>query len=391
MKSILLDNGIKLVYEKRNSNLSSICITLEAGACMEEDIYGVAHAVEHLVYKGTTTRTEDDINEKLDNIFAFQNAMTNYPYVIYYGSLLSEDIEEGIELFSDILINPTFTEEAFDEEMKVIIQELQEWDSDLEQYCEDKLFLNAINNRLKYPIIGKNETIYNIQNKDIIEFYNEFYYPGNTVISIVTNRGEEDIIDIINRYFSKWRRRGNIYNVEHDKNIKSGVYEDIKHASNTSRVEIISDISNLSPEEIGILHIFNEYYGKGVNSYLFNELRTKRSLVYDVLTSINYEKHIGLYKIFFNTEGKNINKAIDIIRNIDDINYNTIDIDKMKRQYKLKKLFREDQGIVLAKELAIDTVLDKGYIIPEVINIQDIQKVVSKVFNNIAIQIIKGE
>lgn len=391
MKSILLDNGIKLVYEKRNSNLSSICITLEAGACMEEDIYGVAHAVEHLVYKGTTTRTEDDINEKLDNIFAFQNAMTNYPYVIYYGSLLSEDIEEGIELFSDILINPTFTEEAFDEEMKVIIQELQEWDSDLEQYCEDKLFFNAINNRLKYPIIGKNETIYNIQNKDIIEFYNEFYYPGNTVISIVTNRGEEDIIDIINRYFSKWRRRGNIYNVEHDKNIKSGVYEDIKHASNTSRVEIISDISNLSPEEIGILHIFNEYYGKGVNSYLFNELRTKRSLVYDVLTSINYEKHIGLYKIFFNTEGKNINKAIDIIRNIDDINYNTIDIDKMKRQYKLKKLFREDQGIVLAKELAIDTVLDKGYIIPEVINIQDIQKVVSKVFNNIAIQIIKGE
>lgn len=391
MKSILLDNGIKLVYEKRNSNLSSICITLEAGACMEEDIYGVAHAVEHLVYKGTTTRTEDDINEKLDNIFAFQNAMTNYPYVIYYGSLLSEDIEEGIELFSDILINPTFTEEAFDEEMKVIIQELQEWDSDLEQYCEDKLFFNAINNRLKYPIIGKNETIYNIQNKDIIEFYNKFYYPGNTVISIVTNRGEEDIIDIINRYFSKWRRRGNIYNVEHDKNIKSGVYEDIKHASNTSRVEIISDISNLSPEEIGILHIFNEYYGKGVNSYLFNELRTKRSLVYDVLTSINYEKHIGLYKIFFNTEGKNINKAIDIIRNIDDINYNTIDIDKMKRQYKLKKLFREDQGIVLAKELAIDTVLDKGYIIPEVINIQDIQKVVSKVFNNIAIQIIKGE
>lgn len=391
MKSILLDNGIKLVYEKRNSNLSSICIALEAGACMEEDIYGVAHAVEHLVYKGTTTRTEDDINEKLDNIFAFQNAMTNYPYVIYYGSLLSEDIEEGIELFSDILINPTFTEEAFDEEMKVIIQELQEWDSDLEQYCEDKLFLNAINNRLKYPIIGKNETIYNIQNKDIIEFYNKFYYPGNTVISIVTDRDEEEIIGIINRYFDKWRRRGNIYNVEHDKKIKLGVYEDIKPASNTSRVEIISDISDLSPEEIGILHIFNEYYGKGVNSYLFNELRTKRSLVYDVLTSINYEKHIGLYKIFFNTEGKNINKAIDIIRNIDDINYNTIDIDKLKRQYKLKKLFREDQGIVLAKELAIDTVLDKGYIIPEVITIQDIQKVVSKVFNNIVIQIIKGE
>ena len=391
MKSILLNNGINLIYEKRNSKLSSICIALEAGAALEDDVYGVAHAVEHLVYKGTTTKTEDDINEKLDEIFAFQNAMTNYPYVIYYGSLLSEDIEEGVELFSDILINPTFTEEAFYEEMKVVVQELQEWDSDLEQYCEDKLFFNSINNRLKYPIIGKKSTIHNIKNKDVIEFYNKLYNPDNTVISIVTDRAEEEIIDIINRYFSTWRKKDNLNMEETQKKLQLEIYEDIKPGINTSRVEIISDISNLSAEEVGILHIFNEYYGKGVNSYIFNELRTKRSLVYDVLTSINYEKHIGLYKIFFNTEEKNIDEAIDIIRNVDRINYNSIDIDKMNKQYKLKKLFREDQGIVLAKELAINNILDKSYIIPEVITIEDIQKLVSKVFSNIAIQIIKGE
>ena len=391
MKSTTLDNGMKLIYEKRNSNLSSICLALEAGAVMEDSIYGVAHAVEHLVYKGTITRTEDDINEKLDNIFAFQNAMTNYPYVIYYGSLLSEDIEEGIELFADILINPTFTEEAFCEEMKVVVQELQEWDSDLEQYCEDKLFLNAINNRLKYPIIGKKTTIHNIKNKDVIEFYNKLYNPENAVISVVTDRDEEDVIDIVNRHFSIWSKKENTNKKENPKEIKLGIYTDVKHGSNTSRVEIISDISNLSVEELGILYIFNEYYGKGVNSYIFNELRTKRSLVYDVLTSINYEKHIGLYKIFFNTEEKNIDEAIEVIRNIDRINYNSIDINKMMKQYKLKKLFKEDQGIVLAKELAINSILGKEYIIPQDITIDDIKNVVSKVFGNIAIQIIKGE
>lgn len=391
MKSITLNNGMHLIYEKRNSNLSSICIALEAGAAMENDVYGVAHAVEHLVYKGTTTKTEDDINEKLDNIFAFQNAMTNYPYVIYYGCLLSEDIEEGIELFSDILINPTFTEEAFYEEMKVVVQELQEWDSDLEQYCEDKLFFNAINNRLKYPIIGQKSTINDIKNSDVIEFYSKLYNPENAVISIVTDRDEEEVIDIINRYFSIWSKKENINKKETPKEIKLGIYKDIKQGSNISRVEIISDISNLSAEEVGILYIFNEYYGKGVNSYIFNELRTKRSLVYDVLTSINYEKHIGLYKIFFNTEEKNIDEAIGVIRNIDKINYNSIDIAKMRKQYKLKKLFKEDQGIILAKELAINSILDKEYIIPQDITIDDIKDVVSKVFSSIAIQIIKGE
>ena len=97
--------------------------------------YGIAHATEHMIYKGTKNRSEEDINKELSQIFGFQNAMTNFPYVIYYGTLLGEDFKKGIELFSDIIINPSFENKGFKEEMDVIIEELREWDEDLEQYC----------------------------------------------------------------------------------------------------------------------------------------------------------------------------------------------------------------------------------------------------------------
>ena len=98
----VLENGIKLVYENIKSDITSFCIGFEAGAAMEDSIYGTAHATEHMVYKGTKNLTEAMINKELSSIFAFQNAMTNYPYAIYYGSLLKEDFEKGIKLFQDI-------------------------------------------------------------------------------------------------------------------------------------------------------------------------------------------------------------------------------------------------------------------------------------------------
>ena len=113
MKDFIFNNGLKLIYKKSNSELTSIAISLNAGAGRDEDILGVAHATEHMVYKGTKSRNEKQINEELSNIFGFQNAMTNYPYVVYYGTLLSEDLEAGIELFSDIIINTSFIEDGF--------------------------------------------------------------------------------------------------------------------------------------------------------------------------------------------------------------------------------------------------------------------------------------
>ena len=369
VKEYILENGLKIIYKNTTSKLTSISISLDAGAARDGEYLGIAHATEHMIYKGTKKRSESEINKALSNTFGFQNAMTNYPYVIYYGTLLSEDFKEGIEIFSDIIINPTFEEDGFKEEMNVIIEELKEWDEELEQYCEDNLFLNAFNDRrIKYPIIGTLESLKSITLNQIKSFYKEFYYPGNISIAIVSSLNFEDVRNVIEDYFGNWNNPIN-------KKYEDIVYEDPKAETfinyrdgiNTCKVQMIFPIHKLNIKELKALRIFNEYFGEGVNSVLYDKLRTENGLVYDVTTKIAYEKHIRLYKINFSTSKENLNKGLELVNKcIGDLPniVSCLDENRIKqiiKTLKLKRLFREEQSIILAKELSTYSTMFNDY------------------------------
>ena len=404
MKEFVLDNGLKFIYEKGTSMLTSISIALEAGAsaeCMLSEKLGVAHATEHMVFKGTKTRTEANINETLSKLFGFHNAMTNYPYVIYYGTLLGEDLDEGIEIFSDILINPIFPIEGFNEEMDSIKEELNEWDEELDQYCEDKLFIHSFKeNRLKYPIIGTHEDLNRISLEDIKTFYESFYTPENTTIAIVSSLEFEEIKYFVEKYFNNWVGK-KIYVSESDELPMCTLNKTIKDGINIARVEAIFSLANISEYDIKCLNIFNEFFGEGVNSILFNELRTKRGLVYDVITSICNEKHIRLYKITFNTSPEKVFEAINILKKC----YSDIDsykpvltdekINELTKSSKLKMYFKEEQGIRKANNMSTYNVMYDGNEVYKTLfygldnlNNEIILSSVKKVLKNPSIQII---
>lgn len=348
MKEYILDNGIKLIYIKGTSDLTSISIALNAGAAQDGEILGVAHAVEHMIYKGTENRTEAEINELSSKIFGFTNAMTNYPYVVFYGTSLKEDFEKGVELFSDILINPVFSIEGFNEEMDVIKQELKEWDEELDQFCEDKLLFNSQNNRLKYPIIGTAEDLNKIKLEDLKDFYKRYYSPKNMTIAISSSFQAEEVIRIVNKYFKNMKCENDvILHEECYKDINFGVFKDRRDGVKSSRVQINFDISDLSEKEIKALRIFNEYFGEGVNSLLFDKLRTKSGLVYDVLTTISYESYIKLYKIMFTTSKDKVKEALkEVDKSIDEIKIlSDSKIEELIKSIRIKKLFKEEQSI----------------------------------------------
>lgn len=399
-----LKNNIKLIYKKTTSKLTSMSISIDAGAGKEKDLLGVAHATEHMVYKGTKNRTEDNINKDLSKVFGFQNAMTNFPYVIYYGTMLNEDFEMGTEIFSDIILNPTFPSEGFEEEMKVIMEELKEWDEDLEQFCEDKLFINSFKNRrIKYPIIGKADHLMKIKIEDIKEFYKENYIPCKTSIAVVSSLEFENVKNIIEKYFEAWENSEcEEINEEiiYDKD-NFGVYKDKREGSNSCKVQIIFPIDKLNYDEIKALRIFNEYFGEGVNSLLFDTLRTKNGLVYDILTKISYEKYIKLYKITYNTSKENLEKTLELINKcverIDEFKKvtNDEDIRNYIKAMKLRRWFREEQNIILAKELSTYNTMFGDYKVysEEFNNIINIDKkyilnVVKKVFKDKSVEII---
>ncbi|MEG1003460.1 MAG: pitrilysin family protein [Clostridium sp.] len=402
MKKYILDNGIRLIYKRVTSSLTSVCVSLDGGALRDGEKLGIAHVTEHMVYKGTKRRSEEDINREISEVFGFSNAMTNYPYVIYYGTLLGEDLNKGMDILSDIIINPTFKEDGFKEEMDVIFEELKEWDEELEQYVEDKLFLNSFNKRrIKYPIIGTVQSLKSIKLDDVREFYNKIYFPRNTVITVITPLDFNEVLNITENYFGNWNiEKNSLKSMEYEE-VKESKFIETKYGIKTSKVEIAYDISNLTNIEIKALRIFNEYFGEGVNSKLFDILRTKNGLVYDVLTRVSHENGIKLYKITFSTSKEKVEEALNLtFKCIDNIsNLKTlydVNIIKLKKSFKLRRLFKEEQSIVLAKELSTyETMFDdyKVYVDEseslDNINLELICNTYKKVFKNSLVQVIK--
>lgn len=359
----VLKNNVKLIYTKNNSKLTSICIGLEAGAMSEKNKLGVAHATEHILYKGTKSKTEKQINKELQSVFGFNNAMTNYPYAIYYGTLLQEDFERGVSLLSDILINPKLCIDGFKEEMDVIKQELSEWDQDLEQFAEDKLFYNAFGDRLKYPIIGTKESLESITIDDIKDFYNENYYPQNTAISVVSGLEPDYVINIIDKYFSSWSGKKQKKLEDKNKVFSEGYYIDKKADINTSKIIMAFSINEMTSEELYSFRLFNEFFGEGVDSVLFDILRTKTGLVYDVRTEIAIEKNIELYKIIFAASAEKADIAIKYVKDeIDQIErylevLNNNKIELLKKSLRIKHYIRKEKTISIAKDITTFNVM----------------------------------
>lgn len=402
MRDCKLSNGIKVIYKESNSELSSICISLDAGAERDGELLGIAHATEHMIYKGTINRSEKAVNEELSRIFGFQNAMTNYPYVIYYGTLLGEDLEAGLELFSDIIINPVFPEEGFKEEIDVIIEELKEWDEEIEQYCEDKLFLNSLENRrIKYPIIGTIDSLKSITLNDIKDFYNKYYCANNITITIISSLEFEKVKDIAEKYFGSFKNKEEIKKRIVYTKPKNEIFVDSRQDINSAKIQIIFPIHELNNLEVKALRIFNQYFGEGVNSVLFDTLRTKHGLVYDVLTRVCHEEFIKIYKITYSTSHENVNKSVNIVKeiisNVDGFRkiLTNEEVKKLIKSFKLKRLFGEEQSVRLAKEIATyDTMFgDYKLYIEESKNLEDLSvdfiiDTAIKVLNNMTVQVI---
>jgi predicted Zn-dependent peptidase len=415
VKNSELKNGIKLIYKKVPGDITSFCIGFNGGALEEEGFpLGTAHAVEHMVFKGTKNRSEKEINKLCDEIFGFQNAMTNYPYVIYYGTTLSEDFNLGIELFSDIVLNPIFPKDGFKEEMNIILEELKEWKDDLYQYCEDELLYNAFDKRrIKNLIIGTEESINSITIEDLKRFYEKYYKPDNMVISVATSLSFELVKDIVENHFENFKTEDkslrpeeltikNHTSVKLYENNNHGVFVKLKEEINGAKIQYCYPIHDLNDEEMKALRLFNFYFGEGTSSILYETIRTKNGLAYEISSDIKEERGIKLFTITLGTSKNNVEKAIRLINeSIEDIKNNKEFFTKEKiesasKSIKLKKALRLEKSIQLAKDLTCYELMYNSYkkVYDEVENLscidgEKINRLINRVLNFPSIQVLR--
>ncbi|GKX65439.1 M16 family metallopeptidase [Inconstantimicrobium mannanitabidum] len=402
MKEYILQNGIKLIYKNIPGAITSFCIGFEAGANMEKPSeIGVAHALEHMVFKGTSTKSEDEINEQCDELFAFNNAMTNFPYVIYYGVCDKLDFNKAFSLYSDILVAPIFNS-GFNEEIDVICTESREWKEDLEQYCEDVLFYNSFDKRrIKHTIIGSEEQVKKITLEEVKAFYNRYYIGSNCTVTVVTSIDEEAVRKIVEGNMGILPRGSKMVNGVIYEELTQGAFEVMVPGFTGAKIEYAFDISELNSDEIEVLNLFNLWFSEGVSSLLYNELRTKKGLVYDVSATVKNEKGIKLFVINASTSKDKIGEVKNIIDMIiNRLRSKDVDISKeqwvkLQKRLKRKRNLDVERGIILAVRLTTYSIMygEGKRLIDELegnfnLDFEQMTDVVCKIFSKASSQII---
>ncbi len=185
LMEILQVNGIRVLYLKNQSFLTSIQILTDAGSSVETaDIYGMAHILEHMFFKGSKKRpTPTAISRAANDIGGKMNAYTSYDHTSYYITVLNESFEEGLDILADMYQNPIFAESEFRKEINPILSEYREREDDPENFLFERTLENFLGEGY-HPIIGTKESIESAT-VDKMRKFKDQYYDGSHLLVVV--------------------------------------------------------------------------------------------------------------------------------------------------------------------------------------------------------------
>lgn len=299
-KEYILDNGLKIVSIKKETELCSIHLGIDIGAVNEEENEkGLCHFIEHMLFKGTKSRTNLDIDQDLEDRAGSYNAYTTYTSTVFSITALFNELEPSIEILSDIIKNSTFPPKEIEKERGVILAEFRTSYDDVEHFSFNKV--NSIGfekSALRYDILGKESRIKSFTRDEIISFYNKYYIPNNSVISVVSPLEHEEVYEKIKKFFSDWQSRElkkNAVIVEKNRNI-----EEISHKREIEQNTIVYlyTFYNLTRDEELALEILNHKLGESANSILFRALREDKGISYDIYSEIDVTDNIKTLYIY---------------------------------------------------------------------------------------------
>lgn len=339
-KQTELSNGIKLITIKKDSQISAIHSGVNIGSLFEEkDEKGIAHFIEHMLFKGTQVRTNEKLNSDLENLGGEYNAYTDFNSTVYSATILNEELDNAITLIGDMLLNSTFPIGEIEKERGVILAEIRTINDDI----EDLSFLKVNEIAFKYsPLredtIGSEEVIKKVTRKQLIDFYNKYYLPNNCFISIVSPFEHEDVINIVSKCFGSWTKKK-----FEKKKILAEKHQFIKKISYKKEIEqstilYLYTFNGLSKDEELALRILNFKFGESSNSILFRELREERGLSYDVYTHLDTSNNVKTLYIYTSVSEKNVDEAIHVI-------------DTVIKDIKSEKIVFDDNTISLMKKI----------------------------------------
>ena len=319
-----LKNGLTIIGEEIPYLKSiSLGVWVKAGSIMEtKENSGVSHFIEHMLFKGTPNRASKELAREIDNLGGVINAFTSKECTCFYVKLLDEHINIGIDVLSDMILNSRFDELDIKKEKSVILEELKMYEDSPDDLVYDLLLENIYKDHsLGMNILGDRQSLKNLKRESILDYYNEYYVPNNSIISICGNFKFEEIVKQIEEKFKTWQPKS-VDTTTTKPNFNPCIVKTNKDIEQVNLAINLDAIPMTNNREVYALSVVNNVFGGSISSRLFQKIREEKGLAYSIYSSQTLYEDCGELGIFASTSTENIQEVyksileeIELIRN----------------------------------------------------------------------------
>ncbi|SDY90439.1 M16 family metallopeptidase [Tindallia californiensis] len=304
-----LGNGLRIVTEKMDHVKSvTIGVWVKSGVVNENrDQNGIAHFVEHMLFKGTHNRSARQIAEEIDRVGGQINAYTSREYTCYYIKILDEHVLLAIDILMDMLFFSVFDESEIEKEKMVIFEEINMYEDSPEDLTHDLLVETMLSNHtLGLPILGTIESVDSLNSQKLKSYMSRVYHPSRMVISIAGNFDNQMVLKNIEDHLGRWNTAIDTITEPNDlKTLTFGNWTRYKEIEQSHICIGVRGVS-LGSDDLYDLLLVNNTFGASMSSRLFQSIREEKGLTYDIYSYLQNYSDVGLINIYFSVNPEQI-------------------------------------------------------------------------------------
>ncbi len=328
----VLSNGIRVVSEYIPYLKSvSIGVWVGNGSCNEpEAVNGISHYIEHMLFKGTTKRSAKDITLEMDSVGGRINAFTAREYTCFYTKTLDTHAPLAIDILSDMLYNSTLDKEDMDLERRVIFEEIDMCADEPDEVVQDLIMEAAYgNSSMGRTILGTKESLAGIDSA-VMRGYLDTHYTAKNIVIAMSGHFDDSIFGLLEEYFGQ----APLLQEEIPQLYAEYRAGQIVQNKDCEQVQLVAGFHGIDAldERVYPLLVFNNIFGEGMSSRLFQNIREKRGLVYSVYAYHSAYKTTGMFNIGAGMNPKNLDIVAELIsKEINEIKRDKITADELAR------------------------------------------------------------
>jgi predicted Zn-dependent peptidase len=329
----VLPNGMRILTERMPHVRSvAVGVWVETGSRHEvESRGGVSHLIEHLVFKGTATRSAEAIARTMDSVGGQMDAFTTKENTCFYVQVLDEHLPLAVDLLTDILLHPLFDAEELEREKSVVLQEIRMVEDTPDDIIHD-LFAAQIwgGHPLARPILGTRELVSGFHRDAIADYFGEEYVPPRIIIAVAGNVTHEQVMELFGRGFNGYTRPARPRASEAVK-LAPGINIVHKALEQVHLVMGFPGLAHAAPERYAMF-VLNDVIGGSMSSRLFQEVRERQGLAYSVHSGVQAFMDTGLMYVYAATDVENFSKVLkSILKELRDVKKHGVTEEELRR------------------------------------------------------------